>query len=244
MQIQVHFLPTLAERDDFSDDVVVVIDVLRATTTMVHALAAGAKQIHTCRTVEQARELKKQLSGKALLGGERGGSKIPGFDLGNSPLEYTPAVVSGRSIVFTTTNGTVALEHAATAKQVVIGAFVNLTAVCNLVQDVPRLHLLCAGTNGEITREDVLFAGAVCEEMSNSSAVDSLNDQGVLARNAWQNAIVNLGSCSLFDSLRESSGARNLIEIGHERDIEIAATVDQFDFVPVFQEGIVGRAKP
>src|ERR1041384_8191351 len=104
--INVHLLPILVEPHELAGKLVVVIDVLRATTMIIHALAAGAKAVIPFLEVAGARELAERLPGQAVLGGERGGNRIAGFDLGNSPLEYTPAAVGGKTLVFTTTNGT------------------------------------------------------------------------------------------------------------------------------------------
>ena len=98
-----------------------------------------------------------------MLGGERRGKRIEGFDLGNSPAEYTPEAVGGRRVFITTTNGTRALHHARLARRVVVGAFVNLSAVVASVRDEPRVDILCAGTDGSETREDILAAGAIVE---------------------------------------------------------------------------------
>src|SRR4051812_42560200 len=109
-RIDVYLLPALVEPEALSGSTVVVIDVLRATTTIVHALAAQAVEVAPFRDVEDARRLANDLGNKAVLGGERGGVPIPGFDLGNSPAEYTSERVAGKTVIFTTTNGTRALE--------------------------------------------------------------------------------------------------------------------------------------
>src|SRR5262245_10548300 len=125
-EVHVHLLPSLAPPGRLGGGVAVVIDVLRATTTIVHALAAGCACVRPCAEVEEARTLAGSLpAGKVLLGGERGGAPIPGFDLGNSPREYTPAVCRGLTLVLTTTNGTRALLRAAEAERVLVAAFCN-----------------------------------------------------------------------------------------------------------------------
>src|SRR6185436_10147310 len=116
-------LPALAEPGDLAGRTVVVIDVLRATTTIITALAAGATQVVPCQEIEEARRLAGQFSPPAITGGERGGRQIPGFDLGNSPRAYTRKRVGGRPVVFTTTNGTRAMLRCREAGRVLIGAF-------------------------------------------------------------------------------------------------------------------------
>lgn len=232
--IQTYFLPALVDPEDLKDRVVVVVDVLRATTTIVYALAAGAESVIPCLEVDEALQLATRLGPSGVLGGERGGVRISGFQLGNSPLEYTPASVGGKVVIFTTTNGTRALRHARLARRILVGAFVNLSAVCDVLATESRIAILCAGTNQEITREDVLFAGAVAHGLDvNAAAGDRLNDQTALAVDAWRRLMEDFAGVQLLATgLRQSSGGRNLIEIGQERDIDIAASVDQYSVVP------------
>jgi 2-phosphosulfolactate phosphatase len=239
--IDVYLLPVLVEPEQLAGKTVVVVDILRATTTIIHALAAGATQVWPCLEIEEARQIAGRLSGTALLGGERKGGKIPGFDLGNSPLEYTPATVGGKTVVFTTTNGTRALNRCRQARRVLIGAFVNLSAICRELADVDQIVLLCAGTDGSVTREDTLFAGAVVSELASASGgreppeasrAPILNDQAEIARDAWQSAAADFSADPLSRTLRATRGGRNLIGIGQENDIDLAAQIDKFDFVP------------
>src|SRR5438132_9688378 len=123
-----HFLPTLMDPDELRDGTAVVIDVLRASTTICHALAAGAREVIPCLEVEEARRVAADNSGsRPMLGGEREGVRIEGFDLGNSPGEYRPDTVGGRTVVFTTTNGTRAMLGCRSARRVLIGSFVNFS---------------------------------------------------------------------------------------------------------------------
>src|SRR5947208_8113493 len=129
--VQVHLLPDLAPPGRLAGGVAVVIDVLRATTTMIHALAAGCTAVRPCAEVDEARDLAGQMhAGRVLLGGERGGEPLSGFDLGNSPREYTAKLCRGTTLVLTTTNATRALLRAAEAERVLVAGFVNYSAVC------------------------------------------------------------------------------------------------------------------
>jgi 2-phosphosulfolactate phosphatase len=248
-QIDVYLLPALVEPAEFAGKVAVVIDVLRATTTIVHALANGATQVVPCLEVTEAVEQASSLAiakdgGQAgtpiLRGGERGGKQIPGFDLGNSPAEYSREVVGGKTVVFTTTNGTRAMQRCRLARRVLIGAFVNFSAVCRELAGEERIALVCAGTDGHVTREDTLLAGAIVEDLVGSAAPHGahaprsplLNDQAEIAADAWLTAVRGLTDRPLGIMLRDSRGGRNLIEIGQENDIEIAAQLDKFDLVP------------
>ncbi|MDP7019796.1 MAG: 2-phosphosulfolactate phosphatase [Pirellulaceae bacterium] len=231
--IHVHLIPELVTVDELAGKEALVIDVLRATTTISYALANGATRVIPCLEVERAVRLAGEL-GDALLGGERGGERIDGFDLGNSPREYGSEVVRGKTIVFTTTNGTKAMQKCRSSKAVRLAAFANFSAVCDEVAEVGELHLVCAGTNQQITREDVLLAGALVDELlcRNGSSQTDCCDQATIARAAWRDAVEQLQAGPVASALRDSSGARNLIEIGQEEDIEIAAQIDRVSIVP------------
>lgn len=184
-------------------------------------------------------------AGTVLLGGERGGVRIDGFDLGNSPSDYGPETVAGRTVAFTTTNGTKALLAATSAKTILIGAFLNRRALVERLEREHRpTHLICAGTDGVITGEDVLFAGAVVTELL--LTVDGIgdspphwlpNDSGVIAMNHWTKAL-NECSTSLDSQLelimRETQGGRNLTDLGYASDIELCSRLDCIATVPVF----------
>ena len=195
---------------------------------MTTALAAGCTDIRPCGTVEEARELAAGLGdGRALLGGERHNVKIKGFDLGNSPLEYTTAVCQGKTLVMTTSNGTRALLRAVEAERVLAASFVDFSAVCEQLRQDPRpVHLVCAGTDGAVTLEDTLLAGALVDYLSQKFDA-GLNDS---ARLAWD-GFKQRGSC-LLAALEMSDGARGLLALGHDPDIEFASQVDRFHLVP------------
>jgi 2-phosphosulfolactate phosphatase len=152
--------------------IAVVIDVLRASTTIITALAHGAARVRPVLTIEEARA--EAAAAGMMLGGERGGRRIDGFDFGNSPLEYGRSRVDGRSIVITTTNGTAALHACAGAAEVLIGAIVNRSAVAAAAHALAikhggcDVHLVCAGTDGAVTEEDLLAAGAILDAAAQS----------------------------------------------------------------------------
>jgi len=231
--VQVHLLPSLVAPDALANGTVVVIDVLRATTTIVYALAHRAREVVPCMEVEEARQTAALIGASAVLGGERGGVLIEGFDLGNSPDEYTADRVAGKSVVFTTTNGTQAIRCCHQAGRVLIGAFVNFSALCDAVTEATDLHLLCAGTGSDVTREDTMLAGAIVDDAFRRNAETRLNDQAEIAADTWraaENAIT--GRRLLADSLRRSQGGRNILAVGLERDIDLAAEIDRFTIVP------------
>lgn len=235
-QLRTHLLPALVEPGELAGAAVVVIDVLRATTTIVHALAAGARAVMPCLEVDEAQRLAARFSpGEAVLGGERQGLRIEGFDLGNSPQEYTPQAVGGRTVVFTTTNGTRALMACRQARRVLIGAFVNCRAVAAALAHEPAVHLVCAGTRGQITREDVLLAGALAQRLTAGGGAScwELNDPARLALDAWRIVLPQTHEPQgLAGVLADTQGGRNLRAEGFAADIPVAAALDRFDLVP------------
>ena len=237
--ISVHPLPTLFEPGDVKCGIAVVVDILRATTTITHALANGAECVIPCGTVEEVVEVRSDRpAGTCLLGGERGGVRIDGFDLSNSPADYASSVVRGKSIGFTTTNGTRALIRSEKADDVLIGAFVNLSAVADRLRTsgLP-IHIVCAGTNGQITGEDVLFAGALVEQLVDSCAEGfDTTDSSQMAFNHWRQESGNGSSEALEAALRRSRGGRNLIELGYDCDIATAAKIDSVPWIGTLNE--------
>ena len=234
--ISAYLLADHCPADSLSGSAVVVIDVLRASTTIVHALAAGAVEILPFLKVSEARARAAKLGPEALLCGERDGVRVDGFQLGNSPAEYTPQRVSGRRLVLTTTNGTRALQRAVAADSVCIGAFVNRAAVVRRLQQAEDVVLLCAGTRGEITREDALLAGALIAQLAECRDLRMGNDEALIARDAWSQIAREIGGSAdrLALVLQESRGGRNVTRIGQGSDIALAARMDAFDLVPEF----------
>jgi 2-phosphosulfolactate phosphatase len=241
--ISVHFLPLLTSPEELAGGTVVVIDVLRASTTIAAALAAGAREIIPCLEIDEAKETAAKLGGRpnVLLAGERKGGKIDGFDLASSPSEFSPDAVGGRTLVFTTTNGTKAMGICRAARRILVGSFVTYSSVLRELIDQSPIHLLCAGTNGRITREDVLFAGALAEAICSADPKIQYTDQVQLARDAWQNALGEArppkpaDGKRLSQQLRNTQGGRNVIGLGLEPDIDFAATIDRYDFAPLLE---------
>lgn len=230
--VQVHLLPESIPPGRLQGGLAIVIDVLRATTTIVHALAAGCKMVRPCGAIDEARKLADQMrAGRVLLCGERDGLPLPGFDVGNSPREYTAAKCHGTTLVLTTTNGTRALIRASEAERVLVGAFVNFSAVCEQIQADPRpLHIVCAGSAGAVTLEDTLLAGAFVDFVCEIAEV-RLNDS---ARLAWD-CFENHGQV-LLGALEISEGGANLRALGYDEDIKAAAVVDKFALVPELRQ--------
>ena len=241
--VAVHLTPALVPAEDLAGGVVVVIDVLRCTTTVVCALAHGCEAVVPVAGVEEARRtaasLAESLGRPPLLTGERDGATLPGFDLGNSPEEFAGGACLDRTVVCTTTNGTAAILHAAQAERVLLGAFVNFSVVCEelLAQDRP-VHLLCAGRRGRVALEDTIFAGAVVDFLTDHD--DWEPDDG--ARVAWD-AFEQHG-CVLLSAFELSATGRLLLDLGQDADLKAAADTDRFALLPEVQWGQPTRIVP
>jgi 2-phosphosulfolactate phosphatase len=211
--------------------VCVVFDVLRATSSMVTALAHGVGALLPVETVEEAFSLRTATPG-ALLGGERHGDRVEGFDLGNSPAEYCAA--RGATIVMTTTNGTGAVQACRGAGTVFVGALLNLDAVARAVAGLgaERLVAVCAGTGPGLALEDVWAAGALADRFREDGGVvwsDSTRCAHALY-SAWPSAVA---------ALRTSSNGKALLAKGRAADVEWCARLNSFDAVGVFRQGAV-----
>jgi 2-phosphosulfolactate phosphatase len=231
MQIDVCLTPGEYSIEQYSDRIAVVIDVFRATSSMAMAFANDCAAIIPVETVEEALQ-KKQVQPAALLAGERNAVKVNGFDLGNSPLEFTADAVREKMIIMSTTNGTVALVKAAQSAAVYTAAFVNAAAVCHTLRKYNRdAVLICAGRKGEFSLEDALCAGLLADRLADSTA---LSDSAQFARSAYRES-----SPELLHRVSESRHARYLSEIGLGDDVAWCLQYDIFDVVPCFSEGKV-----
>lgn len=231
-ELTVHLLPSHFEPSNLRGGIAVVIDILRASTTVTHALANDASQIIPCETVDEARSLRDERGESLLLGGERGGEIIDGFDLGNSPTAYSRDAVAGRTVAFTTTNGTRALLRSAQAARILVGSFANLNAVVRLLTSSQEpIHLVCAGTDGFISTEDTLFAGAVCDALD-SAGEFTMNDSARLAGSHWKRC--SNSDEALFEAILAGRGGQNVNRLGLVEDIRVATTRNGFDLVPEF----------
>jgi 2-phosphosulfolactate phosphatase len=229
MEVSVSLLPSPMV-ESYTPDVAVVIDVLRATSVMATAMNANAAKIITCKEIAQARQWKEKFEPGALLCGERQCQRIEGFDLGNSPNEYVAAKISGRTLVLTTTNGTRAITSVQHAKRIITASFLNFTAVVDAIADAKTVRLVCAGTDGHETDEDMMLAGAIARAAADAYDAEVCGDDAVRAVQHW-NAFQKSGR-SLVNELRETGGGRNLVRYGFEDDLASCARVDSFAVVP------------
>ncbi len=234
---------------DLSGAACVVFDVLRATSTILTALFNGARRIYPVSTIQEALALRESRLPMALLGGEREGKRIDGFDLGNSPREYTPEAVAGRDIITTTTNGTVALRACEGAQTVHAGAFLNLRALANRLSaagaKTGHLVLVCAGTGEHFAFEDGLAAGALLALLGSRAAARRPRG-GTLAMDDASAAMLALYKrCHRrpLAALQASENGRRLTQIGLDGDIEWCARESPLDWVAVLRAGALAGEK-
>lgn len=235
-----HLHPALVRPDELPGAIAIIIDQLRASTTICTALHAGAARVIPCPEPDDARRFRASLPpGSCLTGGERHGLLIPGFDLDNSPASYTPERVRAKSIAFTTTNGTAAALLAAPAALVFVGCLANLSALVARIGVDPRpVHLLCAGTRARVTEEDALVAGAIAERLAalgrptNSPDPREDDDSTRIALTLWRS--IDPTPSALSHALRASRGGRNLTRAGLGADIDRCSTIDTLPVVPTF----------
>jgi len=231
------FIPEEIKNTELAGKLVVIIDVLRASSTIVTALANGGRGFIPILSPDQAKKKAQQFKKeRVLLGGEREGTKIEGFDLGNSPREYKREAVKDRTIIFSTTNGVKALEMVKDAYRVIIGSFLNLQAVCNYCTNYQGdILIICAGKEGRFSLEDAACAGMI---------INSLRDvfpgghQEVDANLTARLLYKKFGN-NILEILRKSQHGRYLESIGLGEDLKFCSQLDFFHIVPIFRDGII-----
>ena len=235
--MKVRFYATLeqAEKDALQGAAIVVIDVLRASSTIIAALESGAERIIPIADVATAtRIVRPGDRGLKLLAGERKARPVPGFDLCNSPSEFTPETVRGKTIVFTTTNGTRAIAASARASRVVVGALRNVSAVADAVASGPSLVLLCCGSEGSIAAEDILCGGLLMKRLGSRVDLASVNDAGRIAL-----FLAERFGGEVEQFVRSCEHARRLVSLGCEHDVVFCARVDATKRVPEVRGGAI-----
>lgn len=233
MRLDVFLTPGELAPSDLADRVVVVIDILRATSTIVQALSAGAKSIYPVASIEEALRLANTFGrDEVLLCGERKCLPIEGFDLGNSPLEFTRERVAGKTLVMSTTNGTAAMSLTTNAARVFIGSMLNLGAVAEELGRVDGdVVLLCSGRERHFALEDAVCAGLLAERLLQLRPDDRAVNDGTRAARSLAREF-GAGE-ALF---RSTAAGRAIAEAGLEDDLPFCAQVDVHDVVPVLHE--------
>ena len=229
---------------DVQGRVVLVIDVLRASTTVAVALAHGARAVVPFDSSDEVIARAKQFErDDVLLAGERRMHAIPGFDLGNSPLEYTPEKVEGKTVLLTTTNGTVALAGIQGARDVVVASYVNYSAVSAMLRAAARgaadITIVCAGRDRQFALEDAACAGRFTRGVTRRLANVRLNDAAQ--------------ACSLIDKrygdrldrlFEDSEHGRALAEAGFAEDLAVCASVDAHPVIPIYHDRQITKLGP
>lgn len=225
--LDVILTPNLLSLYPLEGKVVVVIDVLRATTTMTVALDQGAERVIPVESIEECLSYKDKPN--HILAGERGGQKVEGFNYGNSPFEFMDGVVNGKTLVLTTTNGTRAIEMSKGAYKVIVGGFLNFTALTKWITAESRdTLLLCSGWRDKFNLEDTVFAGAVVHHLKEFFHVDS--DAAFAAEKLYLNSRRNM-----MHFMKQSSHYRRLARFGVVNDIKYCLRPDLTTVVPVLK---------
>ncbi|HEY4612641.1 MAG TPA: 2-phosphosulfolactate phosphatase [Bacteroidota bacterium] len=240
MKIDLTFSVTNIDELQLREKNVVVIDVLRSSTTVATALYNGAREIIPVPSIESAVKISGSLFGDVTLrGGERGGKMIQGFNLGNSPLEYNEATVRGKSIIYCTTNGSLAMAKSRYARSMVVAAFVNLSMVTEfLAQLNDDVVILCAGNstvaNG-FSLEDVVCGGMIVRKLSEAKNVSlDLSDSALAAQSLYK----SFGR-SVVKMLKNSTHGKYLAGIGYDNDIAFSAKVDSVPVLPALNGNVI-----
>ncbi|MFY0651269.1 MAG: 2-phosphosulfolactate phosphatase [Cyclobacteriaceae bacterium] len=224
--IDVCLSPDLIESFDLQEKIVVVVDILRATSCMVSGLANGVSGIIPVATIEECKAYQNE---GYTCAAERGGKPVEGFELDNSPFSYMQDGLKGKTISATTTNGTLAITKSLDAEQIIIGAFLNITAVARYLERQPNDVIIhCAGWKGKVNMEDSLFAGALIDMLRDTHAPGC--DAPLMARNYYLSVKEDL-----LATVKNSAHAKRLAKIGIEKDTEFCMTFDYYDVIPVLK---------
>jgi len=209
-----------------NDNIIVVIDIFRATSTIVTALANGAKSVIPVSSIDEARRLK---ANGFLIAGEKNGIPIDGFNFGNSPLDFINVEkIKNKDIVITTTNGTQAIQVAKNKGQIIIGSFLNLNAVADYVlQQNKDLVLLCAGWKNKFNLEDFVFAGSLTHYLYSTKKYELDSDSALLGYLTFDRS-----RRKLKEFLNMASHKKRLENLNLEADIDFCLTINKYPIVP------------
>lgn len=239
MQLDVYLTPRALAADALKGKIVVVVDVLRACSTTVTALANGARAVVPVDDMGEAGRIAAAIGPEtSLLGGERNGRPIDGYGVGNSPLEYTPELVAGKTIVLNTTNGTGAFVAARGAASAVAGCFRNVSRVVDFLRaklpangDMPHGAIVCAGQNGRVAREDVLCTGMILHHLWGGATPDGLDDGAHIALAQYRQE-----QKRLTRALFSCTHTQHLIALGYADDVAYCAEIDATPLLPRYED--------
>lgn len=236
MKIHVLLSPQNVDELYFKDKTTVVIDVLRATTTIITALSNGAREVIPVNSVEFAMKVSNNaFGGQTLLGGERNTKKIDGFTFGNSPLEYKEESVKGKSIILFTTNGSKAVVKAKFSENLFMCSFNNLNTVAeHLVKLGKNVEILCSAFNGMFCVEDTVCAGKLIDLIIEKAGEQELTDAAKASM-----VLADKYGTDVYDVLYNCEHGRKLRENGFEDDINYSAQLNNIDAIPAMNAGVV-----
>lgn len=232
-RLQTCLSPALLHTNDVSQSIVVIIDILRATSTIVTAINNGAKSVIPVNSVADCIKLGNQL--EVITAGERDGRIAEGLAYGNTPFQYTEKFIKGKTLVLTTTNGTRLLHMALAenAKKIIIGSFANLSSVCKyLIEQKQNVVLACAAWKDRVNLEDTLFAGAVVSKVKEHFTVDC--DSSKIAESLY---IIARDDMFGFLQMKNASHFNRLLNFGLEKDIRYCVTEDIADVLVIYKDG-------
>jgi len=234
MRADLFLVPGPVGEQRLAGKTLVLIDVLRASTTICHALKSGARAVIPISEPSEAAELRSKIGNEnSVLGGERSGVKIENFDLGNSPLEYNEDNVKGKTVILTTSNGTKGYNRTGGAKLILTGALVNISVAAKKVfQAGSDLVILCAGQDGDFSIEDTLCGGMMLHKLLTDDKVEmELNDAASLAL-----LLFRTNSRALKQTIAKGEHGRFLKKLGFDADVELATEIDALPVLPVLKE--------
>ena len=244
MRVDVYFGGAEVTAAETQGRVVVVLDVLRASTSIAVALANGARAIVPCESADEAITLSKSFErGDVRLAGEMRMLPIPGFDLGNSPGDYSQAAVEGKTILLATTNGTRVLTSIQGARDVLVGAFVNYRAVLAMLRAAARagadIAIVCAGRERKFALEDAVCAGryvrGIRRRLTNIDLNDAARGAALLDRRY---------GADIEAALRDCEHGRALVEAGFAADVALCAAVDTVPILPIYADRQITKLGP
>lgn len=234
--IDVFFSVQAFQEEELRGKSAVIIDVLRASSSITTAIRNGAKKIIPVADMSDAMKIATTMDQKDyLLCGEKNGNKIEGYHLGNSPAEYTPDTVKDKTLIFNTTNGTKAIKKASLANKVYIGSFLNQQSILDILQEHDdEIVLICSGWQGRLSIEDTLFAGALLHAISGGNLPDSAKDGAKVAFGLFEKY-----GHDLEGAISKSDHAKRLAELVPNDDISFCCKVNEFDVLPGMRDGIL-----
>jgi len=227
-RLEVCLSPAIYDKHADDNNLVVIVDILRATSSICAAIHNGVKAIIPVSTVEEAREMKRQ---GYMVASERDGYVLDFADFGNSPFNFTPEIVKGKEIVYSTTNGTRCIHMASHSKAVLIGSFLNISSLADwlIAQDSPVL-IFCASWKDRFSLEDTVFAGALSERLMNSGKFETVCDAVTASLDLW-----NIAKNDLYGYIQKAAQKGRLASKGMDDSIEYCLTADQTRTIPAFQ---------